>query len=133
VILVVVLITVTCVRETLYQLLESNLNNYLVLLTYWYQALVRDTLGLIWYLLCHLLQRTAQHLAASFQQVWVNCNTQGTPLAKSCILGRFYFAANARLKVIRIVKMVSKKNLNFALEQATKAQRGTRCIALLFL
>ena len=132
-ILVAVLITVTCVRETLYQLLESNLNNYLVLLTYWYQALVRDTLGLIWYLLCRLLQRTAQHLAASFQQVWVNCNTRGTPLAESCTLGRFYFAANVRLKVIRSVKVGSKEKLNFALEQATKAQRGTRCTALLFL
>nr|WNX29051.1 gustatory receptor 5 [Odontotermes formosanus] len=66
--LIVVLIMVTCVREILYQALESNLSNYLVLMTYWYQTLVRDTLGLMWYLLCYLLRSTAQHLATSFQK-----------------------------------------------------------------
>jgi hypothetical protein len=71
--LMVVLIAVTCGRETLYQILENNLNSYLVLVTYWYQALVRDTMGVMWYLLCHLLQMTAQHLANSFEKVGVNC------------------------------------------------------------
>jgi hypothetical protein len=69
VVLIVVLVMVTCGRETMYQALENNLNSYLVLLTYWYQALLRDTMGLTWYLLCSLLQRTAQSLADSFQKV----------------------------------------------------------------
>jgi len=70
--LTVVLITVTGVRETLYLVLYSNLNGYLVLVTFWYQSLLRDTMGLMWYLLCRLLRTTAQHLAASFQKVGAN-------------------------------------------------------------
>ncbi|KDR14353.1 gustatory and odorant receptor 24-like [Zootermopsis nevadensis] len=68
VVLTVVLVMVTCGRETMYQVLENNLDNYLVLLTYWYQALLRDTMGLTWYLLCSLLQKTAQSLTTSFQK-----------------------------------------------------------------
>jgi hypothetical protein len=68
-VLTVVLVTVICVRETVYQLLENNLDNHLVLLTYLYQALLRDIMGLTWYSLCSLLQKTAQSLAASFQKV----------------------------------------------------------------
>ena len=92
--LIVVLITVTCGREILYQVLESNLNSYLVLVTYWYQALVRDTMGLMWYLLCRLLRSSAQHLAASFQKVGAN-------YLVSCLLVQLYFAANMRLKVMK--------------------------------
>jgi len=91
--LIVVLITVTCVRELLYQILENNLNSYLVLVTYWYQALLRDTMGLMWYLLCHLLRSSAQHLAASFQKVGGNCILYHV----SCLLGQLYFTANMRL------------------------------------
>jgi hypothetical protein len=64
----VLLVIVTCGRETIYQVLENNLSNYLVLVTYWYQALLRDTMGLSWYLLCSLLQKTSQNLADSFQK-----------------------------------------------------------------
>jgi hypothetical protein len=91
--LIAVLITVTCGREILYQALENNLNSYLVLVTYWYQALVRDTLGLMWYLLCRLLRSSAQHLAASFQKVGAN-------YLVSCLLVQLYFTANMRLRVI---------------------------------
>ena len=70
--LIVVLITVTCGRELLYQVLENNLNSYLVLVTYWYQALLRDTMGLMWYLQCRLLRSSSQHLVASFQKVGGN-------------------------------------------------------------
>jgi hypothetical protein len=70
-VLSVLLVIVTCGRETIYQALENNLHNYLVLLTYWYQGLLRDTMGLNWYLLCSLLQRTSQNLAVSFQKAGV--------------------------------------------------------------
>jgi hypothetical protein len=70
-VLTVVLVMVTCGRETLYQALEDNLQNYLVLLTYFYQALLRDTMGLTWYLLCSLLQKTSQNLVVSFQKAGV--------------------------------------------------------------
>jgi hypothetical protein len=69
--LTVLLVMVTCGRETIYQVLENNLQNYLVLVTYWYQALLRDTMGLNWYLLCFLLQKTSQNLADSFQKARV--------------------------------------------------------------
>ncbi|PNF24722.1 hypothetical protein B7P43_G16644, partial [Cryptotermes secundus] len=64
----VLLVIVMCGRETVYQVLENNVDNYLVLLTYWYQALLRDTMGLTWYLLCSLLKKTTQSLAVSFQK-----------------------------------------------------------------
>jgi hypothetical protein len=69
IVLTVVIAMVTFGRETIYQMLEENLDNCLVLVTYWYQALLRDTTALTWYLLCSLLQRTAQNLASSFQKV----------------------------------------------------------------
>jgi hypothetical protein len=70
-VLSVLLVMVTCGRETVYQVLENNAHNYLVLLTYWYQALLRDTMGLTWYLLCSLLQKTSQNLVVSFQKAGV--------------------------------------------------------------
>jgi hypothetical protein len=53
----------------MYQALEDNLHDYFTLITYWYQAVLRDTMGLTWFLLCSLLQKTAQNLAASFRKV----------------------------------------------------------------